>query len=115
MGVGWDIPVRMIAATLLVLIITEVAPSLGSKLSGLLTPFPVYTSILAASIQRRNGAASAVQFVRGATIGLFTPAVFFLIVGSLIEGWGVVVSFVLATVASIIIHWFLLGILSKSS
>jgi hypothetical protein len=109
----WDIAARVIATELLILVITENAPMLGPRLSGLLTPFPIYTSVLASSIHRRQGAASAVQFVRGATVGLFTPAIFFLIVGTLIVGWGVGVSYTLAITVSLIVHGLLLRLLRK--
>ena len=109
----WDIAARIVATELLILVVTENAPLLGSRLSGLLTPFPVYTSVLASSIHRRQGAAAAVKFVRGATVGLFTPAVFFLIVGALIVGWGVGASYTLAIAASLILHGFLLRLLRK--
>jgi hypothetical protein len=109
----WDIVARIIATEALILVVTENAPLLGPRLSGLLTPFPIYTSVLASSIHRRQGAASAVQFVRGATVGLFTPAVFFLIVGTLIVGWGVGASYALAITASLIVHGLLLRLLRK--
>jgi len=109
----WDIVVRIVATEALILVVTGNAPLLGPRLSGLLTPFPVYTSVLASSIHRREGAASAVRFVRGATVGLFTPAVFFLIVGSLVVGWGVGASYALAIAASLVLHGLLLRLLRK--
>ncbi len=108
-GFNWgDVIVRILAATSLILAITGYAPMLGPRLSGLLTPFPIYTSVLATSIYIRQGAESAVQFVRGATVSLFTPAVFFLVVNATIISWGVGISYALAIGVSIVIHWFLL-------
>jgi hypothetical protein len=109
----WDTLARMVAAVSLILVITAYAPSLGPRLSGLLTPFPVYTSVLALSIQREQGADSAVQFVRGATVSLFTPAVFFLIVGSLITSLGIILAYSIAIVVSLIVHLLLLRALIK--
>ena len=77
-------------------LITESATLLGPLISGLLTPFPVYISVLAASEHRNRGAISAAQLVRGATIGFFTPAFFFLVVGLSISGLGLGFSFGLA-------------------
>ncbi len=110
-----DILVRVVAAVSLIFAITEFAPTLGPRLSGLLTPFPVYTSVLAASIHSRQGAASAAEFVRGATVSLFTPAVFWLIVGSTIVVWGVGVAYALAMAASLVVHWLLLRALRRDS
>src|SRR5262249_57033317 len=42
-----DIPVRMLAATAVVVAITSFAPVLGSHLAGLLSPFPVFAAVLA--------------------------------------------------------------------
>jgi hypothetical protein len=100
-----------VAATALVLFITEASTVLGPYLSGLLTPFPVYVSVLAASTYRIHGAPSAVQLVRGTTLGLLTPAVFCLIIGTTIVGLGAGASFGLAIVVSLPIHGFVLRFL----
>ena len=93
-GSTWgDVIIRIVGAVVLIFAITEYAPSLGATLSGLLTPFPIYTSVMVSTIHRRQGVASASQFVRGATFSLFTPAVFWLIVGSTIVTWGVGASY----------------------
>lgn len=107
----WEVVIRVVAATALVLFITEASTALGPYLSGLLTPFPVYVSVLSASVYRLQGAASAVQLVRGTTLGLFTPAVFSLIVATTIMGLGVGVSFGFAILASLPSHWFILRFL----
>lgn len=113
-GSTWgDVIVRIVGAVALIFAITEYAPSLGATLSGLLTPFPIYTSVMVSTIHRRQGVASASQFVRGATLSLFTPAVFWLMVGSTIMSWGVGASYTIAIVASLTLHWVLLRALRK--
>jgi hypothetical protein len=108
-GFPWgDTLVRAVAAVALILAITSYAPTLGPTLSGLLTPFPIYTSVMVTSIHRRQGAASATQFVRGSTLSSFTPAVFWLIVGSTIVTLGIGVAYTLAIVISMVLHWALL-------
>ncbi len=107
----WDVAARLAAAISLVFLITENAPFLGPRLSGLLTPFPIYTSVLAVAIHRSQGAAQAVKFTRGATVSLFTPAMFFLIVGTTITSQGVGVAYVLAISVSLIVHWLVLRVL----
>ncbi len=106
-----EIIARAVAATVLVLFITGASAILGPYLSGLLTPFPIYVSVLAASTYRVHGPTSAVQLVRGTTLGLFTPAVFCSIIGTTIVGLGVGVSFGLAIVASLPIHGLILRFL----
>ena len=100
----WEIVFRMVAATVLVLLITQASTFLGPQLSGLLTPFPVYVSVLASSTYRVNGPVPAAQLVRGATLGLFTPAVFFLIISTTIVWLGVGPSFGLAIASTPLIH-----------
>ena len=113
-GSTWgDMIIRIVGAVALIFAITEYAPSLGATLSGLLTPFPIYTSVMVSTIHRRQGVVSASQFVRGATLSLFTPAVFWLIVGSTILVWGVGASYIIAIVVSLALHWLLLKAMRK--
>ena len=102
--VWWEIAFRMVAATTLVLLITQASAALGPQLSGLLTPFPIYVSVLASSTYRLQGAEAAARLVRGATLGLFTPAVFFLIVSVTIVWLGVGPSFGLAIAVTPLVH-----------
>jgi len=111
----WDVVARMVAAVSLVFLITENASYLGPRLSGLLTPFPIYTSVLAVAIHRSQGPSQAVRFTRGATVSLFTPAIFFLIVGTTITIWGVGVAYTLAIAASLAVHWLILVLLNRPS
>src|SRR5262249_38775834 len=73
----WDLPLRMVLATGIVLLLSESASALGPRLTGLLTPFPLYVSILAAFAHHLYGAAEAVRVLRGLIGGLFAFAVFF--------------------------------------
>jgi len=100
----WEVAFRMVAATALVFLITQASTVLGPQLSGLLTPFPVYVSVLASSTYRLQGAESAAQLVRGATLGLFTPAVFFLVVSTTIVWLGVGLSFGIALAVTPLVH-----------
>ena len=100
----WEIVFRMVAGTALVLLITQASTTLGPQLSGLLTPFPVYVSVLASSTYRLQGSVPAAQLVRGATLGLFTPALFFLIVSTTILPFGVGPSFGLAIAVTPLVH-----------
>jgi hypothetical protein len=109
----WEIAFRMVAATALVLLITQTSPTLGPQLSGLLTPFPIYVSVMGSSMYRLQGAAPATQLVRGATMGLFTPAAFFLIVSTTIAWLGVGPSFGLALAATPPLHWLAFRLLRK--
>ncbi len=52
----WEIAARMALATALVLLVTGISSALGLRLSGLLSPFPVYAAIYAVFTQRSAGA-----------------------------------------------------------
>lgn len=92
----WDIPARMATATAFVVTLTGVAAALGPRLTGLLSPFPIYAGILAVFAHRREGPASAAQVLRGLLLGLFAFAGFFLVLAALIERAGIAVAFVAA-------------------
>jgi hypothetical protein len=72
----WDLPLRMAAAAALVLILTAAADRLGPRLSGLLTPFPVATSVLAVFTHARHGSPDVIRFAGGLLPGLHSFAVF---------------------------------------
>jgi hypothetical protein len=100
----WETLLRMLVATIFVLLLTGVANLLGPHLSGLLTPFPLYASILAAFTHHFQGKAAAARFLRGVVSGSFAFAVFFLIVAGLLEQWGIVATFSFALAATLLIH-----------
>ena len=62
---AWDLPLRMMAAAASVLVLTSVAGQLGPALSGLLTPFPVATAIIAAFTHAERGPSAVIAFFRG--------------------------------------------------
>jgi hypothetical protein len=105
----WDIPARMLVTTALVVGLTEIAPVLGPRLSGVLATFPVYAAILTVFAQR-GGAAPAVQVLRGLLVGLFSFAGFFLVLGAFIERLGVAAGFAAATATALAIQGTSLGL-----
>jgi hypothetical protein len=100
----WDIPLRMILAATLVWILASVSTKVGPRASGLLTPFPITSTILVAFTHHNEGAASASQFLRGLLKGLFSFAVFVLVVGVAIGSWSIASTFVVATIVTIAFH-----------
>ena len=70
----WDLPMRGIAAAVMVVTLTAVSSSLGSELSGLLAPFPVITSVLAAFTHAQRGHADTAVLLRGMLGGFFVYA-----------------------------------------
>ncbi|HYT54424.1 MAG TPA: hypothetical protein VEQ38_06900 [Verrucomicrobiae bacterium] len=101
---AWEIPLRMISATAVVLLLTSVANILGPHLSGLLTPFPVFAMILAGFTHRFHGPNTTARLLRGILLGSFSFAVFFLTVASVLECVSIVAAFACATAITITLH-----------
>jgi hypothetical protein len=97
----WDLPVRMLVATLIVGVLVGVAPALGPRFTGMLAPFPVYAAILAVFAHRGQGAAAAVSVMRGLLGGLFGFVGFFVVVAGSIERLGIAATFVIATLVAL--------------
>lgn len=98
---AWDIPARMILATVFVLALTGVASMLGARLTGLLAPFPLYAAVLATFAHRLQGAGAARGVVHGLLLGLFAFAGFFVTLAALIADIGIVLAFVAATLVAL--------------
>jgi hypothetical protein len=100
----WDIPARMLVATVFVVALTAAAPSLGAHLSGLLATLPIYASILAGFNHHLLGPAQAVRFTRGLALGLFGFIAFFAVVEALLAVAPLAVTFGAATLAALAIQ-----------
>lgn len=99
-----DVVLRMTAAALLVATVTELAGTVGPRLSGLLTPFPVVATILVACTHRVHGAAAARHVLLGLLRGLFSFATFFFVVGAAVQRRGVSTAFVVGTFVALATH-----------
>jgi hypothetical protein len=97
----WDIPVRMVAATSMVVLITTLAPHLGPHLAGLLSPFPVFGAVLAIFTHHAHGSRAATQALDGLVLGLAAPAVFFLALAVVLPSAGLA-AFAIATASALI-------------
>lgn len=111
----WDIPLRMLIATLFVLLITAAAPSLGARLTGLLAPFPLFTTILAAFAHHQAGPAAAIKVLRGLMMGLFSYASFFFVLAILLVRAGVGLAFAVAILTVVTMQGISLWLLRRSS
>jgi hypothetical protein len=72
----WDLPVRAVTAATMVFALTAASSALGSHLSGLLAPFPIITSVLAAFTHAQRGADETLVLLRGMLLGFFAFALF---------------------------------------
>ncbi|MBC7915340.1 MAG: hypothetical protein H7Y07_14595 [Pyrinomonadaceae bacterium] len=94
---SWDLPLRVILATLFILGLTYISGNLGSNLSGLLSTFPIFGTIFAVTTHYLYGSNACIRLLRGVIISLFSFVVFFLILASFIQTLGIGFTFWLAT------------------
>ena len=109
----WDMALRMIIATLFVLTLTGAAAVLGPRLSGLLSPLPVFSSIVAIFAHKFEGAAAARLVLRGILAGSFAFIAFYLAITTLIVPWGVAAAFGGALLGALLAQGCSLSLLSK--
>jgi len=100
----WDLPVRMVTATLLVLALTGAAGWLGPQLSGLLSTFPLFAGVLTVFAHHAQGKAAATNVLRGLLLGLFSFAAFFVALGATIERFGIAPGFTAALGAALAVQ-----------
>lgn len=101
---AWDIPARMAATLVLVCSLTLAARFLGPRWSGLLTPFPVATTVLAVFAHRQGGSAAVSRFLRGFVPGLGSLAVFFAALYASLSWNASMIAFAQALLAAIVVH-----------
>jgi hypothetical protein len=110
-----DLAIRMALAALLVLTLTSVAAALGPALAGSLSPLPVFGALLAVFAHRDQGAAAAVQLLRGMVLGSFGFATFMLVVGGLLERLAVAPTYALASASALGVHGLTLRVVRRVS
>jgi hypothetical protein len=97
----WDLPARMVVATLFVLALTTAAGALGPQLSGLLSPIPVFGLVLAAFTQHQSGPGAVTRLLRGVVLGSWAFGAFFLVVGGRLPTLGIGPTYALATLVAL--------------
>ena len=109
----WDVPLRILIATAFVVLLTGAATLLGSRLSGLLSPLPIFSTIIAVFTQRLYGASSARHVLRGVMIGSFAFAIFFLIVAVLLPRLSIALTFLCALFGALCMQSISLWLLQR--
>ena len=72
----WELPLRVVLATSLVLAITGLAAMLGPGISGIATTYPLITTTLAVFVHRAAGGRAAIAVYRGLLLGMFALTAF---------------------------------------
>lgn len=97
---GWDLWMRAVSALAMVVTLTAVAGALGPGLSGLLAPFPIITSVLAAFTHAQR-APEVRRLLRGFLEGFVAFASFAFVVAVAIRSVGTGWAFLLALVVAV--------------
>ncbi|CAG0984758.1 hypothetical protein ANAEL_01955 [Anaerolineales bacterium] len=109
----WDIPARILIGTSFILLLTGIAPYIGSRLTGLLTTIPLYVTILTIFAHRNQGPAAAAHVLRGLLYGMFAFTGFFITLNLLLERVNLAVAFGSAVLSALLIQGFSLFILRR--
>lgn len=111
---SWDLPLRAVCALLLVLALTAAAGWLGSRLSGLLAPFPVIASVLATFTHVQHGADELLRLARGLISGFFAFALFCFTLTVSLRMLGTAGAFALASGVALLTQGLLLALATRA-
>ncbi len=111
----WDLPARMIVATVFVLALTGFAAVLGPRLTGVLAPFPLYASILVTFAHSQQGAAATARVLRGLLLGLFAFVGFFATLTLALAPLGIGAAYALATAVTLGMQGGTLALMRRGS
>jgi hypothetical protein len=109
---SWDLPLRMLSAAGIVWLITAIAQRVGPVWSGLLSPFPVLSTVMAAFAQGTAGPKAAIHLLRGIGIGSFAFAAFFVVVSLRVEIWSTFWTYSAALAVTLLISGISLALLA---
>jgi hypothetical protein len=99
---SWDLPLRAVSALALVLALTAAAGWLGSRVSGLLAPFPVIASVLAVFTHTQRGHGEVLRLLRGLLLGYAAYALFCFTLALTLRSLGTAGAFALATAIALL-------------
>ncbi len=109
----WVIPMRMLSATLLLLLITASAEWLGPVASGFLAPIPVIAWPLAVFAHVQGGRYELAAIVRGNAIGAVGVIGFYLAVDRLVLPWGVYSAVAIGVLLAVVITAWLARLVNR--
>lgn len=113
-GAG-DLPWRMLAGALLVLLVTWAASRIGARLSGFFAMFPVMSTVLVGFSHVRSGRAFAVALLRGMVFGYYAFAVFCLTLCMLLRQQPPVIAFCCAFACALAVQLLMKRMLATSA
>jgi hypothetical protein len=102
LNVWWDLPARMLIASVYVFGVTFFSSHLGPALSGIFSTLPVFSTILSTFTHAQQGGLAAGQLVRGTILGSISIAAFYLVIAVFLPLTGSLWVYLLAAVAALI-------------
>lgn len=99
----WDLPGRAVVTGVLVLGVTTASSALGPQWTGLLAPFPIATSVVAAFVHAQHGPVVTARVLSGTLVGLLGFSAFCLSVSVLVRPIGAT-AFVLGAVVAVAVQ-----------
>jgi uncharacterized membrane protein (GlpM family) len=99
-----DIWFRMAVGALLVWLVTYFSALLGPRLSGIFAMFPVLASVLAAFSHRQQGAAFAIELLRGTVFGYYAFSAFCAVLALALPRLDLTAAFLLALTCALVIQ-----------
>lgn len=109
----YDIYLRMIIITVFVALITYLAKILGPTWSGILTPFPIITAILAAFTHYTQGAYGTSIILRGILTGLIGFASFLYLQAQLLPHFSIAGAFAIGFVVNILLNLLMRSLVKR--
>jgi hypothetical protein len=103
----WDLPLRGALTALLVYTVTTSASLLGPTWSGLLTPFPIVTTVLTVFAHAQEGADAAAQILRGIMAGLFAFVCYATVIALTLEAHGTAFALAAGAAACLLVNGLL--------
>lgn len=104
----WDLPMRLISATMFVLLITALGDILGPRLGGLVSTFPIFATVMTVFAHRHQGASAAIQWLRGSLFGMYATVAFYVVIGTLVTQLPIYVTYPLAIAAALTVNGLML-------
>lgn len=99
----YDIPLRMIMITAFVVGITFFADKMGPTWSGILTPFPIMTAVLAIFTHYSQGIEGTILILKGLLLGIFGFVAFMYLLVHTLPVVSIGQAFLISSVANLII------------
>jgi hypothetical protein len=111
---GWDLPMRMLVATAIVVGLTTIAAKVGPRWTGLLSPFPVFALVLGAFTHRTQRAGSAAYLLRGVVLGSLGHATMFAVVASWLIPYGLLWTYSWASLCAVAVNGLALSVVTRT-